>query len=144
MTHYKRYYVAREVKNLSLESNRSKPLAVQQLCKEAHQNAVEHGFWDNELNIIGKIHANQKLSIEEKRFVVRAFRAQRLMLIVSELGEAMEALRKDDFENYEEELSDNVIRVADTCGGESINLEDGIRRKMEYNKSRPRLHGKKC
>jgi NTP pyrophosphatase (non-canonical NTP hydrolase) len=65
------------------------------------------------------------------------------MLIVSELGEALEGLRHDDIDNFKEELADVAIRLGDMCGGLNIDLEDEILKKMEKNRNRPRLHGKK-
>lgn len=65
-----------------------------------------------------------------------------LMLIVSELGEALEAHRKGDMKNFAEELADVAIRLGDLCGGLDIDLEWEIIQKMEYNQTRPRLHGK--
>jgi NTP pyrophosphatase (non-canonical NTP hydrolase) len=48
-----------------------------ELAEKIHKNAVDHGFYDEE-----------KINIPEK-----------LMLIVSELGEAMEAYRKEKYAN---------------------------------------------
>ena len=42
------------------------------------------------------------------------------------------------------ELADLVIRVADLCGFYGIDLEAVIRMKMEYNSTRPKMHGKTC
>lgn len=89
------------------------------LVRIAHANAEAHGFWDEEREL-GTL----------------------LMLIVSELGEALEAHRKGDMKNFAEELADVAIRLGDLCGGLDIDLEWEIIQKMEYNQTRPRLHGK--
>jgi len=93
------------------------------------------------------------------------------MLIVSELGEALEAHRcgkmcnddififsigwleegifpEIDYENnikgtFEEEIADTFIRLADLCGYLKIDIEKHIKAKLEYNKTRPEKHGKK-
>jgi len=107
------------------------------------QNNKEKGFWDNERNV-----------------------GELLMLVTSELGEAMEAHRKGKFtknedwelyqkkynsnevfklkikDTFEDEIADSIIRLLDMCGGLGINIESHIVAKLEYNKSRPRLHGK--
>lgn len=88
------------------------------------------------------------------------------MLIVTELGEAMEAYRKNnysdiyiesfnsnisimDFETFfkntfEDELADVIIRLLDLCKYMKIDIEKHIELKMKYNESRPYKHGKIC
>lgn len=95
-------------------------MKINQLIKDAHENAVNKGFW------------------EEKREF-----GTLIALIHSELSEALEADRKNDQENLAEELADVLIRLADLCGGYNIDLEKAVKEKMERNKQRPRLHGKK-
>jgi len=41
------------------------------------------------------------------------------------------------------ELADILIRIADVCKTHGIDLEKALRMKLEYNKSRPYLHGGK-
>jgi NTP pyrophosphatase (non-canonical NTP hydrolase) len=100
------------------------------------------GFWDQERNV-----------------------GELLMLITSELGEAMEAHRKgkfadvdvvtdlevifdkDTFENnvkdtFEDEVADALIRILDMCGGLGIDIEAHVNTKLKYNATRERLHGK--
>lgn len=92
----------------------------------------------------------------------------RLMLIVSEVSEALEAHRKDkhttcnlrsvmdqdddefqyDFKNaikdtFEDEIADAFIRLFDLCGYMDIDIEKHIELKMRYNSLRPHKHGKK-
>ena len=69
---------------------------------------------------------------------------EKLMLVVTELSEAMEAYRREDLENFKEEIADTFIRLCDICGSVNIDIEREIRTKMEVNKKRPYLHGKKC
>jgi len=123
-------------------------MTISELVEKAYANAKEKGFHDKEQSV-GEI----------------------LMLIVSELSEALEAHRSgkvlsnleftqingvivedifssnNSFEKYikdtfEDELADVVIRVADLCGHMGIDLQRHIELKMEFNKSRERLHGK--
>lgn len=113
-----------------------------ELANEIHTNAKNHGFYDDD-----------KINIPEK-----------LMLIVSELGEAMEAYRKNhytgeyslqknisinDFETlvkdrFEDELADTIIRLLDLCGYMKIDIDTHIELKMKYNETRPYKHGKIC
>lgn len=88
-----------------------------------------------------------------------------LCLIHSEISEACEEYRKPLYgptaiyrsfvpptevdgprakpEGFPIELADAVIRIADLCGELGIDLEEAIRIKHEYNKTRPYRHGKK-
>lgn len=109
-----------------------------ELAKEIHENAVNKGFYSNPIEI-GTL----------------------LMLCVSELSEALEADRKGryaDLESYElfecsfescikdtfeDEIADSLIRILDLCAAKNIDINTHVRLKMEYNKQRERLHGKK-
>lgn len=87
-----------------------------QIC---HKAAKDKGFWDRDRNI-----------------------GELLMLVVSELSEALEADRKGDRENFNEEIADTFIRLFDLCGGMNIDIELEISHKLYINKARPLLHGK--
>lgn len=63
-----------------------------------------------------------------------------LMLVTSELAEAMEGHRKNLQDDklphrkmFEVELADVVIRVFDICAGFSLDLEGAYKEKMAYN-----------
>lgn len=104
---------------------------INDLVKSAHENSVNHGFWEKDKNF-GEV----------------------IALMHTELSEAYEEYRNHknvDETYYEEdgkpcgvpsELADVVIRVFDFCGGANIDLEKIILEKMEYNKTRPYKHGK--
>lgn len=66
-----------------------------------------------------------------------------LMLVVSELAEALEGDRKNLPDDklphrpmFEVELADAVIRILDICGGFKLDLGGAFEEKMEYNASR--------
>lgn len=98
----------------------------------AHNSAVDKGFWNG-------ITANDHT------------RAAFLMLMVSELGEACEAQRRNitksehipEFTGEEEELADCIIRILDYAGGYHLRLAEAVVAKMEYNRTRPYKHGKR-
>ena len=117
-------------------------MTINNLVKTAHGAAVKKGFYGEDKNI-----------------------GELLMLIVSELGEALEAHRSlklcrvwfpvygslnysaEDYENnirgtFEEEIADTFIRLGDLCGYLGIDIESHIKAKMEYNKTRADKHGK--
>ena len=91
------------------------------LAKKIHANAVKKGFWDEERNI-----------------------GEALMLVVTEIAEAMEAHRHQDEDNFREELADTFIRLLDLCAGLGIDIEKEIHEKSQVNKKRPYKHGKAC
>jgi len=66
-----------------------------------------------------------------------------LMLVVTELVEALEAIRADDVAGFREEIADAVIRLFDICGAHAIDLEAELVQKMGRNRERPHRHGKK-
>ena len=73
------------------------------------------------------------------------------MLMVSELGEALEGYRHGnppdshcpEYTSLEVELADCVIRIMDFSKGFNLRLGEAIKAKHEYNKSRPFKHGKR-
>ena len=66
-----------------------------------------------------------------------------LMLVVTELAEAMEAWRDDDRKGFREEIADTLIRVFHLCGDLDLRISEAVKRKMEINRTRPYRHGRK-
>jgi len=95
-------------------------MELNELSKKCHKMASGKGFWNADKSIPVK-----------------------LMLIVSELGEACEADRKGNIENFYEEIADVFIRLCDLVGYLELDIETEIAMKMNINKNRPKLHGKK-
>lgn len=104
-----------------MQETEIKGKSLNELSQLCHSIAVEKGFWETERNI-----------------------GEALMLIVTELAEAMEAHRIKDDENFREEIADSFIRLLDLCGGLGIDIEEEIARKSLKNKKRPYKHGKIC
>ena len=99
-----------------------------ELAEQIHKNAVEKGFWDKTVDPI--------------------FVAKQMMMIVSEVSEAMEALRKDmDPDHISDEFADIIIRTLDLYAGIAEagyvkkSLDYAIKEKMERNTHRPKKHG---
>lgn len=82
-----------------------------------------------------------------------------LMLIVTEVGEAMEAWRKNRMDDHlphrpgiEVELADVIIRVFDFAGGHGLDIAGAVADKLAYNaqradhklENRRKDDGKKC
>ncbi len=67
-----------------------------------------------------------------------------LMLITTEVAEAMEGLRKRDRTNVGEELTDVLIRTLDMMTGLGFDIDEEVRAKMEKNRTRGFKHGGKA
>lgn len=120
-------------------------MTINEMVEQAHANARNKGFWED-WDLIGRVEDIQDvLGIEREVHDIDTNNAiaTRLALIHSEISEALEALRIGDMENFAEELADIVIRVADMAGGLDIDLEQEIIKKMEENKVRGYMHGKR-
>ena len=66
-----------------------------------------------------------------------------LALIHSEVSEALEAFRHDDFDGFCVELADVIIRVLDCTSGLDIDIDSIVIAKLEKNKGRGHKHGGK-
>lgn len=113
-------------------------LNIDTLCKEAHKNAKTKGFYED----IELIQSTYEINSNEYKMFLNNALATRLMLINCEVAEAVEGLRKNDMENFKEEIADIFIRLGDLCGSLNINIEEEIIKKMKKNKERPYKHGK--
>lgn len=69
--------------------------------------------------------------------------AVRLLLTISEICEAFEALRKYDDVGHDEEIADTIIRLLHYARYENVDADFEVNRKMEKNRSRPYKHGKR-
>lgn len=118
-------------------------MKINELVEKAHKNAVEKGFWEHHQAVSEDIEMFENTDFENlaKQDYTNSISTM-LMLIVSELSEALEALRKNNKDNFREELADVAIRLGDLCGGLDIDLEKEIIVKMNKNAKRPYKHGK--
>ena len=66
-----------------------------------------------------------------------------LLRLHSEVSEASEAVRDEDWKGFAEELADVFIRLVNIAEVMKIDLETEIEKKHQTNLSRPTLHGRK-
>ena len=74
------------------------------LVKKSHKTSEEKGFWKHYDSVLKKISKGNNFSEEEIDAVRNAFINQKMMLIVSEISEMMESLRKSKRCECDEEL----------------------------------------
>lgn len=113
-------------------------MTIMEMASRAHDNAVKHGFWDD---VEEMLLLNPGDSGTREQYINRVVGCC-LMLITSELGEAIEAWRHGEKEEFAEELADAVIRIGDLAGFMQIDLEQAMVGKMNRNEKRPYKHGK--
>lgn len=99
----------------------------------AHQTAKAKGFHDNSYGLL------------EAESLAKA--GQAIALMHSELSEALEALRKGNWQHQKgsvvEELADVIIRIGDFCDLHGLDLGRAVVDKMIANEKREHRHGKK-
>lgn len=80
----------------------------------------------------------ESLDTEEERDAMLG----KLMLVVTEVAEAAEAIKANDMNNFHEEIADTVIRLLDIASAIKMNPVGVINAKMHVNEGRPHRHGK--
>lgn len=111
---------------------------------EVHQNAVEHGFWDNPVSFgetVALCHSELSEALEEYRKgnsmeYVNDFSREKRITDPAEFGD-----RKP--EGIAVEMADTIIRILDWCGAKGIDIEGVLERKHAYNRTRSYRHGGK-
>lgn len=104
------------------------------LARDINRWAVGKGFWD-----FGAAAPDVNAGV---------VKMTKLMLVVTELAECAEGLRKNNddetfgFSNEEEEIADTIIRLLDYAGQYHLRIGEAINAKMARNEGRPYRHGK--
>lgn len=141
-------------------------MGLNEFAAAVHENAVAHGWWDEERGLPEVL----MLCVSELSEALEEYRSGRPLLYYpcntgglcvddrpeenmscgSRIYNPMNptapcTARSRKPEGVAVELADCVIRILDYCGQAGIDIEEAIRIKHEYNKTRPYRHGgKKC
>lgn len=116
---------------------------LKELTKEIHDTAVEKGWWDagdrNFGEVIALIHSELSEALEDYRngYDINCIRHKS---VGSSFSSGPLVVKP---EGIPIELADVIIRILDFCGRHDIDISDAIRKKVDYNKTRPYKHGKK-
>lgn len=121
------------------------------LAKEVHQNAVEHGWWKEERSfgdIIALIISEPIEALEEYRNGHKPTEIYGKCTTPDFNCSEGRSCWFGGCDRYKPEgipieLADCIIRILDYCGKEGIDINEAIRIKHEYNKTRPYKHGGK-
>ena len=128
-----------------------------ELAKEIHENAVAHGWWEEERTfgeIAALCHSELSEALEEYRnkeqnFYCGLCHYTRTKTNGTDACLSCYTSALDDKhlmgkpEGIATEMADCIIRILDWCGHESIDIDQIVKIKMEYNKTRPYRHGGK-
>ena len=123
-------------------------MTINELVKQVHENAVQHGWWEQERSfgeLIALCHSELSEALEEYRNGHPLYAGNLPILYYSGGGYNASTPTKccTKPEGIAPELADTVIRIMDMCAHYGIDLEAAILEKHEYNKSRPYKHGGK-
>lgn len=136
-------------RTLKSEEYKAAPLGLNSLAAAVHENAVAHGWWEQERELPEIL----MLCVSELAEALEEYRAGKPNIYYNVEGEGILYADGEACEKYERrkpegvavELADCVILILDYCGRAGIDIEEAIRIKHEYNKTRPYRHGgKKC
>lgn len=109
-----------------------------ELAKEINKNARAKGFWEDmnkAIDIIDDKIDEYGICHKIKTQTINAFITQKIALVMSECGEAIESLRKDKYgieqkDTFEDEIADAIIRLLDLCAELNIDIDKQIKWKM--------------
>lgn len=117
-------------------------------AKEIHDNAVEHGWWEEERSfgeIVALCHSELSEALEAFRDgKPLAYQVQSYGIVQGRTVTNVEKFFPGQkIEGIAVEMIDCLIRILDWCGKEGVDVDELLARKHAYNKGRPYRHGGK-
>lgn len=131
----------------------SKPVNMNELAKEIHENAVAHGWWEEERSfgeIVALCYSELSEALEEYHRAGRPMEWRKCEIdglpcdkVTCECDDCSGYYFDKKPEGIAVEMADCLIRILDWFGKENLDVDRIVQEKMEYNKSRPYRHGGK-
>lgn len=124
----------------------SNSLTISSMIVESHATAVAKGWWEKDRPFsegIALIHSELSEALEEWRRHGMDKEAMLYYTWPHMLRSSAPQAADDKPEGIAAELADVLIRIGDWCGRHGIPLEEALRAKMAYNKTREHRHGGK-
>lgn len=123
-------------------------LNIKEFVKEVGENAVTHGWWEQERSfgeLIALCHSELSEALEEYRKGKQPTEIYYSCNVTCDEWSWKECkeCKHGKPEGIPSELADVVIRIFDMCHYYEIDIESIIVEKHEFNKSRPYKHGGK-
>ncbi len=127
-------------------------LKINEFVKEVGENAVSHGWWEEERSfgeLIALCHSELSEALEEYRKGNKpdqsyyCCKAPKNIPVICKFDGTCNGCEYAKPEGIPSELADVIIRIFDMCHHYGIDIESMLLKKHEFNRSRPYKHGGK-
>lgn len=136
-----------ERKDESNQTASGSDIMLNDFAKEVYENSKAHGWYDSGRtfgDVVALCHSELSEALEEYR------KHMPLVYFVDETADTDGGIETDmsryngqKLEGIATEMIDCIIRILDWCGSKGVDVENLLRLKHEYNKTRPYKHGGK-
>jgi NTP pyrophosphatase (non-canonical NTP hydrolase) len=116
-------------------------MSINKLAKQVHDIAKEKGWWESERSTpecIALMHSELSEALEAYRVYGDGVEASHCYSL-----DPAEGICSTKPEGVAVELADCIIRILDLCAQRGWDIEDAIKAKVKYNKTRSYRHGNK-
>lgn len=120
--------------------------------REIHKEARKKGFWDSEretgtllMLCVSELSEALEADRKSRNANLDKFYFQKDNCPKTKFEETYPFTNAFEYnvkDTFEDEIADTIIRLLDLCVARGIDIEQHINLKLEYNRSRERMHGK--
>jgi len=115
--------------------------ALNELSRAAYNNAKDKGFHAKDGDIVSD-YARWTVNLHGEVSELWEAARKNALFDSCDKHQSMMEIFQDSLTCEEEELADIIIRVLDTAGAREVNIGRAVMLKMQYNATRPHMHGK--